>query len=51
MVRNIVFESKLLPGGGATEMAVSQALARYAACLSFCFRNGDFFAAAFPFTV
>lgn len=28
VVRNIVFESKLLPGGGATEMAVGQALAR-----------------------
>lgn len=28
VVRNLVFESKLLPGGGATEMAVGQALAR-----------------------
>jgi len=30
VVRNLVFESKLLPGGGATEMAVGQALARAA---------------------
>merc|ERR1719392_671690 len=28
VVRNIVFENRLLPGGGATEMAVAQALVR-----------------------
>lgn len=28
VVRNVVFEPRLLPGGGATEMAVSQALTK-----------------------
>ena len=28
VVRNMVFESRLLPGGGATEMAIGQALVR-----------------------
>lgn len=30
VIRNVVFEPVLLPGGGATEMAVGQALARTA---------------------
>jgi len=30
VVRNIVFEPKLLPGGGATEMAIAEALSREA---------------------
>lgn len=30
VVRNVVFEPRLLPGGGATEMAVSQALSKKA---------------------
>lgn len=30
VVRNVVFEPRLLPGGGATEMAVSQALTKKA---------------------
>ena len=33
VVRNIVFENRLLPGGGATEMAVSQALVRESASI------------------
>lgn len=30
VVRNVVFEPRLLPGGGATEMAVSAALSKKA---------------------
>lgn len=42
VVRNVVFEPRLLPGGGATEMAVSQALSKKAQvhddAFSFAFR-------------
>lgn len=45
VVRNVVFEPRLLPGGGATEMAVSQALSKkakvrlYRFCVGRCSRD------------
>lgn len=38
VVRNVVFEPRLLPGGGATEMAVSQALSKKAQVRTSAFR-------------